>query len=359
MGKGAFPFPDLQTNGAEKQGHTPDMKASAYNARVPYSAPLNVFSGFYDRYVTEGYQDPTGFYEQLRAATGIPGLAGVELVGRSNVDDRNLAFVKGEIGATHLRVTTIISDLWARRAWQNGSLASPDARTRALAKDEIRRSMDWAAALGSGNVSVWFGQDGYDYVFQADYERAWTWLVEGLRECAAHNDAINLAIEYKIKEPRTHCFVGTVCKALLLIQACGMKNIGGMIDVGHALAAYENPAESVVLLDHFGKRLFYLHLNDNWRLWDDDMMVGSVHIPEYIEFLYWLKRTGFAGWYAFDVYPYRENPATIIEESIRWTDSCLELIETIGEDALAAAVREGAGGAGLRLIREALFPRAK
>lgn len=250
------------------------MKDSSYKPKVLYSAPLNVFSGFLDRYVTEGYQDPTDFDHQLGAAAHIPGLAGVELVGRSNVDDRNVDEVTRKIGATHLRATTIIVDLWARRLWQNGSLAAPEAGTRSAAKDEIRRSMDWAAKVGSPGVSVWFGQDGYDYPFQADYDRAWTWLVEGLSECADHNPAIKVAIEYKIKEPRTHCFVGTVGKTLLLIQGCGKPNVGGMIDMGHALAAYENPAESAALLHHFGKRLYYLHLNDNWRLWDDDMMVG-------------------------------------------------------------------------------------
>ncbi len=331
------------------------MKDDTYKARVPYSAPLNVFSGFFDRYVTEGYQDPTTLDHQVAVATSIPGLAGVELVGRSNVDDTTLPVVKRALGTAGLQVTTIICDLWGRRIWQNGSLTAPEKHTRDRAKDEIRRSMDWAAELGSPNVSVWFGQDGYDYVFQADYERAWEWLVEGMRECAAHNGAVNLAVEYKIKEPRTHCFVGTVGKTLLLVQSCGMKNVGAMIDVGHALTAYENPAESVAVLHHFGDKLFYLHLNDNWRLWDDDMMVGSVHIPEYIELLYWLKRTGYKGWYAFDVYPYRENGAMIIEESIRWTDSCFGLIERIGEDSLAAVIREGAGAAALKLVREALF----
>jgi sugar phosphate isomerase/epimerase len=331
------------------------MKDAGSSPRVPYSAPLNVFSGFFDRYVTEGYQDPTDFDHQLAAAVGIPGLAGVELVGGSNVDDRNVGEVGRKIGATRLRVTTIIVDLWARRAWQTGSLAAPDAAIRSAAKDEIRRSMDWAAKLGSTMVSVWFGQDGYDYPFQADYDRAWTWLVEGLSECADHNPAINVAIEYKIKEPRTHCFVGTVGNTLLLIQGCGKPNVGGMIDIGHALLAYENPAESAALLHHFGRKLFYLHLNDNWRLWDDDMMVGSIHIPEYLELLFWLRRIGFSGWYAFDVYPYRENPVTVIEESIRWTDGLIGLIEKIGDEKLGRAMQSGVGGEAHRLIRETML----
>ena len=67
------------------------------------------------------------------------------------------------------------------------------------------------------------------------------------------------------------------------------------------------PAESAALLQYFGNKLFYMHFNDNWRLWDDDMTVGSVHTIETLELLYWLDRMNYTGWYALDIFPYREN----------------------------------------------------
>lgn len=60
--------------------------------------------------------------------------------------------------------------------------------------------------------------------------------------------------------------------------------------------AYENPAETVALLKRYGDKLFHVHMNDNYRYWDDDMIVGSVHTIETLEFFYWLQRTGYDGW---------------------------------------------------------------
>ena len=42
-------------------------------------------------------------------------------------------------------------------------------------------------------------------------------------------------------------------------------------------------AEAAVLLRTTGKKLFHIHFNDNYRSWDDDMIVGSVHLVEFVE----------------------------------------------------------------------------
>jgi xylose isomerase len=48
-------------------------------------------------------------------------------------------------------------------------------------------------------------------------------------------------------------------------------------------------------------------INDNHHLWDDDMIVGSVRMIEFIEFFVWLARTQYDGWITIDQYPYRED----------------------------------------------------
>ena len=136
--------------------------------------------------------------------------------------------------------------------------------------------MEWARQLNCEVVGLWFGQDGYDYPLQADFLTAWDRIIAGTVECAEHLSSVKLVLEYKPKEPRTDCFIATVGKTLLLIEKVNKPNVGAMIDVGHAIMAYENAAESAALLQYFGKKLFYMHFNDNWRL-DDDMTVGSVH----------------------------------------------------------------------------------
>ena len=45
-----------------------------------------------------------------------------------------------------------------------------------------------------------------------------------------------------------------------------------------------------------------MHLNDNDRNWDWDMLPGAFHLPELIEFFFYLKEAGYTDdWYAYDV----------------------------------------------------------
>ena len=119
-----------------------------------------------------------------------------------------------------------------------------------------------------------------------------------------------------MKEPRIHSFQARAADKLLMAQETGLANVGVCIDVGHSLLASENVAESVVLLQHYGQRLFHMHFNDNYRTWDDDMIVGSVHVVEYFELLFWLREAGYNGWYSMDQYPYRENGVAAVRESV-------------------------------------------
>jgi len=73
-----------------------------------------------------------------------------------------------------------------------------------------------------------------------------------------------------------------------------------------------------VLTKRTGDRLLHMHFNDNHGAWDDDMIVSSVHYACYIEALHWLGRTHYAGWLSMDQYPYREDAAGAIGESIQW-----------------------------------------
>jgi xylose isomerase len=128
-----------------------------------------------------------------------------------------------------------------------------------------------------------------------------------------------------------------------------------MIDVGHALMAYENTAESAALLQYFGKKLFYMHFNDNWRLWDDDMTVGSVHTIEMLELLYWLDRMSYTGWYALDIFPYRENGVRAAQESIRWIQGLHNILDRIGRERFEAVIASGDSMDASALLREALL----
>lgn len=320
-----------------------------------FSANINTFNACADRYVLSGYGERLTTDQLIREATKVEGLTGVEVVGFWHVNDENVDQVNRQIRDAGFEVTCVTPDIWASAKWGRGSFAANDPKIRRAAIDEVKRSMEWARQMDCKVVDLWFGQDGYDYPLQADYLAAWDRLIEGTIECAEHVPEVNLVIEYKPKEPRTHCFIGTVGKTLLFLEKVNKPNVGAMIDVGHALMAYEDAAESAALLHYFGDKLFYMHFNDNWRLWDDDMTVGMVHTVEMLELLYWLDRVGYDGWYALDIFPYRENGVRAASESIKWIQALHGLLDKIGREQIAEVIASGDAMDASALIRQGLF----
>jgi len=320
-----------------------------------FSANINTFNAGADRYVLSGYGERYPTDELIKMATRVEGLTGVELVGMWHVNDHNVEQIRRQVADAGLVVTCVTPDIWASAKWGRGSFASNDPEIRQAAIQEVKKSMEWAKQLNCEVIDLWFGQDGYDYPFQGNFLTAWDQLIEGVTECADHVPQVKIVLEYKPKEPRTHCYIATVGKTLLLIDKVSRPNVGAMIDVGHALMAYENTAESAALLQYFGDKLFYMHFNDNWRLWDDDMTVGSVHTIEMLELLYWLDRMNYNGWYALDIFPYRENGIRAAQESIHWLQGLHNLLDKIGRERFAAVIASGDSMDASALLREAIL----
>jgi xylose isomerase len=330
---------------------------NATDKRYRLGACLPVFGSCADRYCLSGYGRGASTLEgMLDLAAQCQRLEGVELVGNWHVNDDNIGRMPKELSDRGLEASMLTADLWTQAKWAMGSLAAPDAATRKGAIAECKKVIEWAAAMGNIAVDLWFGQDGYDYPFQSDYESAWAWLVEGVKAAAAHRPGVPVCIEYKLKEPRTHIHVNSAAKTLLLIDAVGANNVGALLDTGHALAAGENPAEAAALLHGNGrKRLFYVHLNDNYGSWDDDMIVGSVRVIELMEFLYWLRRLDYRGWLTLDVFPYREEGLAAARESFAWIGDLLRVIEQAPSDEIERVVRAGDGAESVRLARRLLI----
>jgi len=316
-----------------------------------FGACLPTFGNCADRYCLSGYGGGGSTMEEmLDLATTVEGLDGLELVGNWHVNDDNIREVGAMFRDRNLEISMLVPDLWTQAKWGRGSLAAPDAQTRQAAIDEIRKVMDWAAELDCPYIDVWPGQDGFDYCFQADYVEAWKWLREGLAATAAHNDKVRLLVEYKPREPRTHCFVDHVGTALLLVQ--DMDNVGILLDVGHSMQGAENVASAAALLAQHGK-LDYLHLNDNHGDWDDDMMVGSVHLVATLELIYWLKCVDYKGWLTLDIFPYREDGVAAASECRNWIELMFNAVERVGMDTIAKVIKEADATAASRLVRQA------
>jgi len=86
------------------------------------------------------------------------------------------------------------------------------------------------------------------------------------------------------------------------------------------------------------KRLHQIHLNDNYRDWDHDLVPGSITVWEHVEFFYWLAKMKYDGWFCIDIYPYRNEGAKVLENTVLVCDKCRliadKLLETNVEDIL-------------------------
>lgn len=320
-----------------------------------YSVILSVVGSCCDRYLSTGYSDPFTLPELFDRVASIDHVTGVELVGNWHITTDNVSFIKENMQRTNLKMVAIIPDHFGKMEWGKGAFSSKDHIIRRKAIEHTKEMMDAVVELGGDLVSLWPGQDGYDYLFQGDYIEERNWIEEGVRECCQYRKDVKVALEYKIKEPRTHSYIGTVAQSLLMVQKIDSKNCGVTIDFGHALEGGENVAESVAMLKKYGDKLFHVHMNDNYRSWDDDMIAGSVHTLEFIEFLYWLRRTGYQGWLSMDQYPYREDGKEAASESIKWLQAFTSIVDRMKDSEMNQLFKKGNANEINRYMRERMF----
>lgn len=319
-----------------------------------YSVILGNLGNTCDRFLPTGYKDVPAKGEMIRQAAAIPGISGIELVGTWDITESNVDEMEASLKESGLTCVSIIPDLFSQKRWGNGSFSAKDPAIRRQALDETRSVARIAGRLGCPLINLWLGQDGYDYPLTADYRNQRKVLMEGIREVATEFPSLRFALEYKPKEPRTHSFHARAADTLLMALETGCENVGVCIDVGHALMASENVAESAVLLSESG-RLFHMHFNDNYRTWDDDMIVGSLHTVEYFELLFWLKEVGYSGWYSMDQYPYRENGADAVSESVAFLRGVEALLTGERCGQLRSLIATGDATKSTRWMRELLF----
>ena len=187
-------------------------------------------------------------------------------------------------------------------AYRKGAFTHPDSKTRRAAIDLTKRGLDSLAEAGGRLMTLWMGQDGFDYSFQADYGRLWNQTIEAIREVADHNPTVDVSIEYKPNEPRSFSLMPNVATTLLAIRDINRPNLGVTLDFAHVLYADEMPAYSAQLVASHS-RLLGVHLNDGYAKRDDGLMVAAVHPIQTVELLYVLDRAGYDSPIYFDTFP--------------------------------------------------------
>ncbi len=162
-----------------------------------------------DRFVPGGYRvDEYTIEQKLARVAELGDVTGVELSFPAEFEDpRPMSSMLDRLG---LKASNVEVELFGSPKWKYGALSSSDDTIRGDAISLSKRCMDAAAAIGCEQISLWPGQDGFDYPMQVDYRQAWSRTIDGIREIAEHRPDVRVAVEYKNKEPRTHIHLATV-----------------------------------------------------------------------------------------------------------------------------------------------------
>lgn len=284
------------------------------------------------------YHDNIELEEKFKMMTEIEGYDGVEIVHPYEVKDP--ALTKSLLEKYRLNIAAVNVNIKAEPEFRNGSITSFDKGVRGKAVQFIKNAKDFAELVMADKVTCCPLADGYEFVFQHDYGKAWKFLIETLSEAGDYKKSIPLFIEYKPSETRGHCFIDTAAKALCLLKDIGIRDMGVTLDFGHSLYGLENPAEAVMLLAESPYR-YYIHINDNDGRWDWDYFCGTKHYLEYVEFLYYLKKYRYDDYLTSDTSPTRWDIRRTFEANSRVTKKIWNALGSLGEKDIENLIVKG------------------
>jgi xylose isomerase len=274
--------------------------------------------------------------EKIAAVAKVKGAKGVEIVYPYECED--IEGVKKALKKHRLGVAAVNVNIKGEPEFVNGSSSVNTKKLRDKAIRFICEGMDVAAKLGTDKVTCCPLSDGYDYLFQADYQQAWKNMVATFKEGSRHRKDIRLSLEYKGSETRVNCYLDTAAKTICMIQDIDEPNLGITIDVGHALFMGETVAESLCLAESKGIP-YYIHINDNNRKWDWDLIPATRNPWDYLEFFFYLKKFNYHGWVTSDMSPMRLDPIKAFERTIATTEKYIKIANRIDSGKLISMIK--------------------
>ncbi|MDG1456418.1 MAG: TIM barrel protein [Pseudoprimorskyibacter sp.] len=316
--------------------------------RPRYAARLNAF-----KQLSPG----SDVRDWITAAGQVGGLGAADLNFPDHFAIYNATQMAGFLNDAGMTLNGVAMRYYSDPGFKLGAFTHPDPQVRSAALDITKQGVDTCAAMGGKTVTLWMGQDGFDYAFQMDYAAAWDRTIEAISKICAHNPAIDIAIEYKPNEPRAYALMPDIGTTLLACHAVNAPNLGVTLDFAHVLYADEMPAHSAALIGRHS-RMIGLHLNDGYGKRDDGLMVGSVHAIQTVELLVAMLRMNQTDVIYFDTFPDMGglNPIEEARTNIALTDRLMEVAEALSDDvALGEAIDQQDAALSHRIVAKALF----
>jgi L-rhamnose isomerase len=309
---------------------------------------------FCDRFAPPGYHsdDPkfSGDFEAQCRRTKAAGIDAIEIhqhvFEKSLNGDLDLAAVEraknGYLAELGLTVAACNINTWTNPKFRLGGPCNPDPALRRAALEEILKAVEICKALKIPVLSVWPGSDGADYHFQIDYRQSLEWFAEALvaANAACVKAGVKLAIEPKPYEPRElYMIVPTAASAILVAErvnkASGGNNCGLTVDYGHQKMEATTASTACDLAAFAGISIHKFDINDARQGRNDqDLMFGTVSIPESVEYLYTTFLRDYRGYYSQDQFTYRDDPTRAMERSmINFANLALKAVRVYAKQA--------------------------
>jgi xylose isomerase len=291
---------------------------------------------FCDRFAPPGYHsDDPGFRTDFEGQCRRTKAAGIDAIEihqhvfektlNGDVDWAALERARdGFLAELGMSVPACNINTWTNPKFRLGGPCNPKPELRRAALEEMLKAVEICKALKIPVLSVWPGSDGADYHFQIDYLQSLGWFAEALtavnRECL--KAGIKLAIEPKPYEPRElYMIVPTAASAILVAQrvnaASGGSNCGLTVDYGHQKMEATTASTACDLAAFAGVPIHKYDINDARQGRNDqDLIFGTVSVPESVEYLFTTFVRDYRGWYSQDQFTYRDDPTRAMERSM-------------------------------------------
>ena len=268
---------------------------------MKYASRLNSFASCPERYWKSTTYKP-GTLELIERASQVHGLSAVDLNFPDHFNDAKPEKIISFARNRGLAINGIAMRYYSDPGFKLGAFTHPDSNVRQSAIDLTKTAMDVLEETGADLLTIWLGQDGWEYPFHVNYETIWEAETGAIREVADYNQHINVSIEYKPSDPRTFSLLSNLATTLLAIKEINRPNLGVTLDFAHVLYAGESPAFAAAMIQR-ESQLLGIHLNDGYGRRDDGLMVGSVNMVQTLELLFQIIRKGFDGVIYFDTFP--------------------------------------------------------
>ena len=323
---------------------------------MKYASRLNSFAARPELCWSSASHKPSTL-QLIERASRVRGLSAVDLNFPDHFDKAKPDEIIASAHDCGLMVNGIAMRYYSDPGFKLGAFTNPDSKVRQAAIDLTKSAIDVLEETGGDLLTIWLGQDGWEYPFHVDYDAIWDAETEAIREIADHNSRVKISIEYKPSEPRTFSLLANLAMTLLAIKKVDRPGLGVTLDFAHVLYAGESPAFAAALIQRESE-LLGIHLNDGYGRRDDGLMVGTVNLVQTLELLFQLQRQAFDGVIYFDTFPdvIGMDPVQECENNIAMVNALWEVAKRLtSQPDLSEAIEHQDAVVSQSLIRRAIL----